>query len=662
MKEAIKAAIDAAVDVVSDKSESVKQDIKTHMFRSTLAGEQVENIAEQIVKMIQDLGSQFENMGLDQSILAGYLFENLDLPRNNIQLNDINDLIYVGNEANAANGETVIVPSKRGLSTLPDNGIAVKHEDDDKEKPIVKTVALVKLSATKAILFVLTKGIESYSLAAAKENLVVEKLENFAQQDFGRMLEDIKDTKYAPPLMMDREAIDITDLDSAWLNSFARDTDGLFDNLDDMNERALVDTAVRHYVDTNKIDVSSKRINLENQDELLQTAHQILNEERQKQQHNVEESLANGESIEDVEVIEELPEAASTVAPTTTNDETQDESLFSEGVTGQTEKTVTPEENIFAEEDVTVSDKSTAELAIDIFVGLGKNPEQGLSIIRNTNLTIKEALYREVVNTLPTLEKRTSDSYTDKEKENIYAHLDTVCQSVLVDIEKHRVAIENKRIENLPFKQDVVLETIKSSPVHSKFLNTPDKQLALAEKITQYLNDNDNGEGGDPIKHVKYMLQNLSLYGYETEAIINPAYRTTNVPNQNSLIRNTPVISTTLRSLYKTVKGWGEQEVDKLSKTFDDVFNGDLSALDLDKDTVGIIINGTVKPKEFTRVGGFVLCSVPVVAEDTTYTVVMSSAKAVVLVIDDTKKEVVAVSDIDKASLRLDLLMLLMYE
>lgn len=647
----IREAISAAVEKVSDKSDSVKQDIKQHLSENVLTGERAEGVAEQIHKMITELGTQFERMSLADSQIASYLLENLDLPRNNLSFVDVTDLVYIANEADKSEDTTAVIPSKLGFSELPSNGVAVQREKPEEDSKILNTVIYVKLNKSKMMLFVLGAGIGAYSVTPAKDVLVVERQVGLDVPKFGAMLEAIKDTGFAPPLMADREAVDVDDLDTDWLTGYVNDHPEIFDDERALDPRGLIDVVVRAYVDINGLEVSDKRINLVHHDALMEAASQISAGMAKDKENNVEQSLVAHDTIDDVEVtpVEEVADV--------------DTSLFSEGVAEQTEKTVAPliDDNLFGTEEVAVSE-SSVDLAIGLFNQFKDKPQIGLDLIQNTNLSVKDSLYLDVLNTLPSIEKRTAISYTDSEKAEIRAALDNIYPEVLGVIEKYRVALEKERIENQTYSEDMVLTAISENQVHNSKILDVAVRTEMATVIARYLNDNEGYDVPDPFKRIDEVLRNLSLYNYELESMINATYRATNVPAIGSLIRGTPVFTTTLRTLYKPAKPWNVDESAILAKTFNEVVNNTLSGLDLSESVVALLTSGKLKEKEFAQVEGFVVAAVPVKAEDTMCVVVMNSAQANTYNIKISSKRVVGTILTDKPSHRGELLNLLTYK
>ena len=674
MNDLLKAAIDAAVNAISDKNESVKDDIKEHLATSVLVGEEVEKIAGQIGNMITTLGGQFEKMSLQQSRLTGYILETLDLPRHNLSLDAVNDLIHLTTEARK-HGGIAVAPSKLGMSTLPNNGVVVKHEGDDEDAQVTHTVIYVKTSETKFFLFLLTDSIETYEVKRVGENLLIEKVENFSSNQLGAALEEIKDTQFAPALMSDREIVTIDELDESWAEAYLLDHPEVLENENNLNERTLLDIIVKAYVTaTNLGDISKKRVELEHHEELTGFVNMVVNQhtaEAPELQQGEEVTPAAVEVKESTASIDELNQVEdATVIPV---DETENDSLFSEGVTEQPEGTVTPEEeeDFFGDDvveessvetDSTYSDLTTTEHAIKILKELGDNPERGLSIIKNTPSSIKDSIYRTVLNTLPSVQKRSAASYTTEEKDAVMAELEGELRPVLAKIEEYRIKIEKERLEALKYKPEMVVKHIEDNPVHAHLVPSAEHRQEIAESVSRYLNDNDRETDDNSETRIAEVLRNISLYSYDTEAIINPTFRVSNFPPKDSLIRATPVISTTLRKLYVTVKGWDDSNSNLLKGCFDKVFNGELSGLDLGVDVVGILVDGTLPAKNFTRVGGYIVASVPVKAEDTAACiVVMSASQAHIFNIDRVSKKSVGTSEITRPQLRNNLLNLLMY-
>lgn len=663
MKDMIRSAIAAAVNTVTNKSDTVKADVVQHLHETMFSGEQVENTAQEIIKIILNLSEQFEKLSLNDSRLITYLLENLDLPRSNLQEDAIDDLIHLGNQAdNLQNDDTVaVVPSKAGLTTLPNHGVVLKRVDPaNKDSEITHTMAYVKLSASKMFLFVLTKGINSYVVKTSGENLLVEKLENFTTQDLGRALEEIKDTEFAPPLISDREVFVIEDLDTDWMDAYLEDHPDTITSLGEKNPQIVLDTLVRKFVELNELEVSDKRLEIVHMDELMARIYSILNESETPQvevEEDVEQDVktlaAPDDDIEVAEVVED-----------------EDASLFTEGVTEQTQETVTPNDtdvvDLFEEEgtdEPNYESKDTQEIAVELLLKLGENPKLGLETIQNSNLTIKDSLYREVFNNLPTIQKRSSSSYTDSEKQEVTDALDKVYRDVLKQIEDYRTQVEKKRLEALPYKAEMVSDYLSTHPVHSVMVESAVARVSIAEAVSRYLNDNTRESNPDEKheEHISEVIRNISLYGYETEAIINGTYRATNVPSKENLIRHTPVISTTLRKMYKSVNAWESKEADLLKSTFNDVFSNKLSGLDIDNTIVEILMSGKLNTGEFTRAGSYIVARVPVKYTGGACIIVMSASQARVFNIVSDDLRVVGVTEVTTPMHRGDLLNLLMY-
>lgn len=665
MNDLLRAAIEAAVDAVSDKNESVKDDIKEHLATSVLVGEEIERIAGQIGEMITTLGGQFEKMSLQESRLTGYVLETLDLPRRNLSVDAVNDLIHLTTEARKYGG-IAVVASKLGMSTLPNNGVVVKHEGDDEDAQVTHTVIYVKTSETKFFLFLLTDSIETYEVKRVAENLLIEKVENFGSNQLGAALEEIKDTPFAPALMSDRETVSIDELDEAWAQAYLADHPEVLEDEKNLNPLTLLDIIVKAYVETSTDlgDISKKRVELEHHEELVGFVNMVVSQYTAPEPEPEDEEEVTP-SIDELNQVEDV-----TAIPVT---ETENDSLFSEGVTEQPEGTVTPEEeeDFFGddaaeessvESDSSYSDLTTTEHAIKILKELGDNPERGLSIIKNTPSSIKDSIYRTVLNTLPSVQKRSAASYTTEEKDAVMAALEGELRPVLAKIEEYRIKIEKERLDALKYKPEMVVKHIEDNPVHTHMVPSAERRQEIADSVSRYLNDNDREADDNSESRIAEVLRNIALYSYDTEAIINPTFRVSNFPPKDSLIRSTPVISTTLRKLYTTVKGWDESNTTLLKACFDKVFNGELSGLDLGVDVVSTLVDGTLPAKNFTRVGGYIVASVPVKAEDTAACiVVMSASQAHIFNIDRVSMKSVGTSEITRPQLRNNLLNLLMY-
>lgn len=659
MKDMILAAVQAAVATTSEKPENVNEDIVTHLMDTVLNNEEVNASAGKFKEIITSLGNQFEKMSLTESRLIGYLLEALDLPRGNLQAEGIADLAYLSEQAEAnPEDEVTIVPSKLGLSTLPNSGVVVQNEDGE-ESSIKQTLVYIKLSKSKMMLFCLTSGLVAYSVTKAGDNLLVEKKPGYSHNDLGQSLQAIIDTEFAPKLMSDRETVPVDGLDTDWLEAYVNDNPDVMEGLVAGDTHRLLDKVVGAYAKINDIVTEGKRLELEHHDKLLEMANGLLETKSADSDSAVEASLTAHETIDDVEV---LPVD-------------EDAPLFSEGVVEQPVETATPvvtaEEDLFAsdesieevviEEDVFDTTKNTTEIAVDILNKLGDDPARGLSVIQNSGISIKDSLYREVFNTLPSIEKRSSASYTDELRVEISDALDVHYRNVLSKIETYRLSIEKERVEALPYKTEMVEKAITDSPVHSSLIEGTEKRHELAESIARYLNDNDPDSGTKVENTINEVLRNLSLFGYESESLINSTYRATNVPAKESMIRNTPVISTTLRKLYTQNNGWVKDKSDVLKDAFDEVNSGARSGLDLNQDTVDILIDGTLKEKQFTRVGGYIVVSAPVKSpEKSKCVIVMTSSQARIFNIDRETKRVVGLVDISSPSQRNDLLTILM--
>lgn len=662
MNDLLRAAIEAAVDAVSDKNESVKDDIKEHLATSVLVGEEIERIAGQIGEMISTLGGQFEKMSLQESRLIGYVLETLDLPRRNLSVDAVNDLIHLTTEARKQGG-IAVVPSKLGMSTLPNNGVVIKHEGDDEDAQVTHTVIYVKTSETKFFLFLLTDSIETYEVKRVGEDLLIEKVENYGSNQLGAALEEIKDTPFAPALMSDRETVRIDELDEAWAQAYLLDHPEVLENEKNLSPLTLLDIIVKAYVATSTDfgDISKKRVELEHHEELVGFVNMVVSQNTAPEPEE-EEVTPNIDELNQVEDVTAIPVA-----------ETENDSLFNEGVTEQPEGTVTPEEeeDFFGddvveessvESDSSYSDLTTTEHAIKILKELGDNPERGLSIIKNTPSSIKDSIYRTVLNTLPSVQKRSAASYTTEEKDAVMVALEGELRPVLAKIEEYRIKIEKERLEALKYKPEMVVKHIEDNPVHTHMVPSAERRQEIADSVSRYLNDNDREADDNSESRIAEVLRNIALYSYDTEAIINPTFRVSNFPPKDSLIRSTPVISTTLRKLYTTVKGWDESNTTLLKACFDKVFNGELSGLDFGVDVVSTLVDGTLPAKNFTRVGGYIVASVPVKAEDTAACiVVMSASQAHIFNIDRVAKKSVGTSEITRPQLRNNLLNLLMY-
>lgn len=477
MNDLLRAAIEAAVDAVSDKNESVKDDIKEHLATSVLVGEEIERIAGQIGEMITTLGGQFEKMSLQESRLTGYVLETLDLPRRNLSVDAVNDLIHLTTEARKYGG-IAVVASKLGMSTLPNNGVVVKHEGDDEDAQVTHTVIYVKTSETKFFLFLLTDSIETYEVKRVAENLLIEKVENFGSNQLGAALEEIKDTPFAPALMSDRETVSIDELDEAWAQAYLLDHPEVLEDEKNLNPLTLLDIIVKAYVETSTDlgDISKKRVELEHHEELVGFVNMVVSQYTAPEPEPEDEEEVTP-SIDELNQVEDV-----TAIPVT---ETENDSLFSEGVTEQPEGTVTPEEeeDFFGddaaeessvESDSSYSDLTTTEHAIKILKELGDNPERGLSIIKNTPSSIKDSIYRTVLNTLPSVQKRSAASYTTEEKDAVMAALEGELRPVLAKIEEYRIKIEKERLDALKYKPEMVVKHIEDNPVHTHTVNVKD--------------------------------------------------------------------------------------------------------------------------------------------------------------------------------------------
>lgn len=661
MKDLIHAAITGAVNESSDKPVDVKNDIIAHLFESVFSTEEFQNMAEKVKGMITDLGNQFEKMSLNDSRLAGYLLQNLDLPRNNVSTDAVNDLIHLSNESNAGGDDVAVVASKLGLDTLPNSGVVVKREGDDANGAITHTVSYIKTSDKKMLLFVLTQGIESYLVTRAGTNLLVEKQEGYTVTELGKTLESIRETEFAPALMSDREIITVDDLDTDWMDGYLNDNPDVLNDEQNRHPNQLLDVIVNSYVKMNELDVSDKRLELTYHDELLERAQTLIaglntpNDEPTVEEGPVDLGTPGDPVIEDAEIIEE------------------DSSLFSEGVVEQSEETTTPvvddnfDMNLFEDDGIDDADDynttdSTSEVAIRLLNELGDNPEKGLDIIQHSSLTIKDSLYREVFNTLPSVQKRSSGSYSDTEREDITTALDGVYREVLKRIDAHRAKTEQERLDALTYNVDTVKDIIVESPVHSHLLTEDSVRDDVASAVTRYLNDNDRGETTDATSRVQEVLRNLSMYDYETESLINSTYRVTNVPPADKLIRGTPVISTTLRKLYTSKNDFSEESKTLVDNNLAKVASGELSGLDVPTNVVEALVQSKFQPKEFTRIGNFIVANVPVKSSDEAACICfMTGASAWILNIDKTRNVVVGFSEITKANQRGDLINLLMY-
>lgn len=652
MKKMLHAAIKAAVDAVSTKDESVKEDVVHHLATAILTGGDVDTVANQIKKMIEDLSEQFSRMSLKKSQVIGYLLEHLDIPRNKDGVELGQNLIALSKAAEASDS-IAVVPTTFDFSTAAPNGvIALREDNNDAESKIVDTVIYIKLNKAKAVLFVLSESLHISTVVTADGNYLVEKQPDYEFADIGKALEELTDSLYMPNLMGDRETIDVEGLDVAWMDNYVEQNPDVF-NVDYLsNGHGVVDIVVNAYVKENEIDAKDKRLVLTHLDELMKrgaTIAGIIGEQQNADVPSVEVDVADEDaSLFSQGVVEQSIETtAPVVSDTLPVLENTSVDLFDTGI----------EDANIVEEGYT----STVSKAIELLKALGEDPERGSRIISNSSLPIKDSLYNDVMNSLPTIEKRPSDDYNENERKYITETLAEYVRPVLDKINAYRAKIEKEMEEALPFKPKMVEDVIVASPVHSHFLTNVEKRAQVIKSVTEYLNNHQDDVIGDHTNHINHVLSNIALYDYESEALINSTYRSTNVPTSDRLIRNTGVISTAVRKLFTPAKGWTASEEAELTGVLNGVFNNGGSALDLSKESVELFTARQLEPKQFTKAGTYVVVMPPVLDnEHVACVIVMSASTARILNIDRANSKVVGVSVIDKPEQRSDVLNLLM--
>lgn len=653
LKDMLQATVIAAVDVVLvDKPDQLKDDVTQQMLGNILVGEQIEGVAEKLIKLVEQLAIQYEKIPRAKTVVANYLFEYLDLPRKNI---DKDITIALVNSANVAiaSDTVVVLDIDLKLNTLPNQSITVNREDNhDDTSPVTDTVVLLKTSLHKAYLFVLGQDINMFSMVQAGNQTLIEILPNFTIDEFTKQLESLIDTEFAPKVMTDREILTIDGLDIKWVQDHLSQPGLVVDEQHYTSANAFVDYMVNTYVNGNKLDASDKRIELTHLDALLSFAANAV------ENHDKPTDTGQTETV--------TPELAAPVD--------EDSSLFNNGVTEQTEETVAPgfesldlfsddiEDAIIIEDEVPLSDSVTT--AVDILCKLGDEPAKTLALIDGSQLTIKDTLYGVVFDTLPSVEKRTHASYGDVEKEEIRTALNEHMRQVLSTLNDYKQKIIEEHKLSLPFNTELVNDVIEASPVHNSFMKNEEERLLLADTIATYLNSNaDELEYSEQerSKRVKSILRKLSLFDYDTESLINPTFSALNVPPAEKLIRNTKVIARTLIKTYLSTNVWSGAQAELMQHTYAEMFNGVLSGLDISKEVYDVLVNSGLPKKSFIKTGEYITINVPTSDVSTSVSIIiLSASEARYLNIDTTEQIVVSAGAVTKPEQRLEILNLIL--
>lgn len=657
-KDMLNAVVIAAVNTVSDKPEAIKEDIVAHLIEGVFVGEEIEGVAKKVFEMIGELEKQFEMMPRQKGQLAGYLLEHLDLPRDNVPLNVTEQLVDIATAG--AESETVaVIDLKLDIENNPAQSVTVLRQDNtNKESEITHTVIAVKVSKLKMLLFVLTKSIGVFSVTAAGSNTLVEELEDYGVAQFSQVLETLKDGEFAPLLMSEREVVEVTDLDVTWATEFLEANPEALNGRGSKSVHALVDVIVTAFVEKTGLDVKGKRVQLGHLDALIEFATKLL------QPTEVPGTPVMEDGIEDAVVI-----------PVEVAPKVEDDQLFSEGVAEQTQETAAPltisdvdlfnddiEEAVVIEESSDVLD--SAEVAVNVLKELAEDPARAMLIINNSTMSIKDTLYREVFNTLPTVQKRSSDAYSELEKDHIKSELNNHIRDVLKVVSEYKTKMEEERLASLPYNADMVEAVINDSVVHSSFLENDEVRANLANVVSDYLNGNSADAvltGDEPKRRISEVLRKISLYDYESEALINSTYRATNVPPPEKLIRNTKVIARALTKLYTAANVWSGEEAKLIEHAYAEMFNKDTGGLNLSKETVELIVNRGLTPKTYTKTGEYITIMVPVAnLENIASVIVITASQARILNIDKVDGLVTGVRVVDRANQRGDVLKLIL--
>lgn len=635
MNKIIHAAVAAGVDAILDEqSPTIKDDVVEHLITTMFSGKEIEENTKRLEDTVNELSQAFEKRPLRDTKLLGYLIEYLDIPRKQIDANLVHKLI--------ANITTVIADSESEYSdidfnSIPGNAIHLIKDDDD-DTPTGNLIVL-RVGDKRALVFLNNDdGLSCVSVVKTRNGSIFNPLEEYTLEKLAKTLTEIEDTEYAPPLMSDREVVKLDGLNREWTQEYL-EKHSPRGEMSELNQ--IFNDMVNAYIEEYDVNAENKQIEIEDIEDIQTQVRLFV----QDASNDTTPTVVDEDGIEEAVIIEDEP----IIEPTR-----EDDNLFSEGVVEQSEKTTAPED-----QPIDTADKTTLEIAREIILSLGEDPKTGYDAINSSELDIKDSLFKTVMRTLSITENRNNDSYTDIEKENVRQLIDDNIKLVLGKIQAYTDELRKSEKLSRMYQEDHIASFIKDHPVHSVRVVKYRSIEEVADDVCEYLNNMDIEEVADKEYRILEILNLLSLYDYDKEALINPTYRNTNIPSAGNIIRATPVISTALRTMYTSNLISDTPLENKIIEILDDVYSGKLSALDLNQDQINAIIN-KLQAGTYARVGNYYTVIPHAQSNAPRHIVVILNAKsAVELRITKDRSRVEAVVTIDKANMRHSLLNLL---
>lgn len=558
--------------VLQDKEltldEEVKEDVLAELT-GTILNESSVQFAENAIANIEPLAESFKAIPRGKRLVISYLFDQLDLPRITAEVAGIEDLLKALTRAYEASGRSTVSPQGGfNIDNLSNNGIIFTGEGDD-----ARTIAFIRVTEQNVIVFEVTRtDATAYHTVVADGNLVISKLNEYTIDNFLSDLNNIDNIEYRPKLISERETVSVGEITVEDLDAELQANPTLYQN--NRGPKLLVDNVIAQKATELGLDLSDKRVDLANIDELFKHAFNAVTALMQPNEVVADEEPAV-EATQETQVPTTMPP---TVVTETSN---SNPAIANEDLFGEDKPVVTFEENIV---------KALKAVSENI-------PGLNMAIEGNKD-NIKETVTNYVIGFLAPIEQRGVNTFTPFEIETIKHEVGKELPNLLksVDAYKDQMAKEDEE-KRLYYTTALVNETIDESRLHSSFISRLGVNRALlVSSLTDYLNDNKREVGSTVTSQkltINAILDNIGMYEYNLEVLGNDEFRNLNAPTSN-IISSTKLLQRAVVLNYEMV----EEVTDKALIT--DGLASIKSGINLDSQVVRAIM-ANLKPMQMFK-------------------------------------------------------------
>lgn len=593
LTQTLNAAVTAVTELrVSDTQ--VRQDVQDYLMEM-FTNEKQRPALERLLELVDTLGENFANVSLRETTLIQFLLRQLDLPRLQdegkqiaLQFNDVlgrDDL-----------PQTSVVANTLALSELTAPALWLNESSDT-----LKGWALLQLDALKWVIFNFGGGVQAYEVTLINDGadlLINVKDDTYTAEVLGQQLTQAK-PEYQPALMSEREEVVIEEIDGDFTYGFLRRNPDLVSASADY----IIDVMLKDHATRNNTDYSDKRIALPHLNDVHVAIEKAVGDLRRDADQKTE--VVPGTPVEpEVPLVE------------TEDVEDGDDSLFKSGVTEQTEKTVAPTQAVATDIEYEDGDdepvfSGALTRVRTILTELGEQPLSTNHLLSSGRQGIKATIYREVFNRLSKLENRSVESYTDAEVAAIKTHTDADLMAMLHLLRDHKR--ESEAEAKAPARYDVseAQAVISADPLHESFLVKTNRVQDVASQVVQYLNNNEadiSDDAGERRERILEVLLSICMYDYETEALINPDFVRSRLPNDSRLIADTKPIARAIKRFYTARPEPISEVSDDLLTKINRVFaSKDHHFLDFSNTDAVTLLNGIVDMGQFVKLDRYLV-------------------------------------------------------